>query len=109
MRFTVRDLLWLMFAVALVAGMLWNRQHPPQSPPVVFKGVQVTIQPDGSTTNRTMTEMTETEWLACADPDAMAFFLYYHYKEQDADKKLGLVTCACLRRIWHLLADERSR
>jgi len=53
--------------------------------------------------------MSEQDWLACADPDSMAVFLHYKYIDTNASRKLGLLACACLRRIWVLLADERSR
>jgi hypothetical protein len=59
--------------------------------------------------------MTEAEWRACTDSEEMAGFLYYHFKDQEspwtqhAQRKLALLGCACLRRIWHLLTDERSR
>src|SRR4051812_17679097 len=51
--------------------------------------------------------MREWEWLACTDPDALLEFLRTAGKA--TDRKLRLFTCACLRRIRHLLPDERSR
>jgi hypothetical protein len=49
--------------------------------------------------------MTEAEWLACADPRPMLG----HLRGRVSPRKLRLLTCACCRRVWDLLADERSR
>ena len=50
--------------------------------------------------------MTETEWLAGADPTPMLWSL----KGKASKRKLRLFGCACCRRVWHLLTfDERCR
>jgi hypothetical protein len=49
--------------------------------------------------------MTEAEWLACTDPKPMLEFL----RGRASERKLRLFACACVRRVWHLLADARSR
>jgi hypothetical protein len=49
--------------------------------------------------------MTEQEWLDCADPMMMVDFL----GGKMSNRKMQLLACACCRRIWHLLIDERSR
>lgn len=80
--------------------------------------------------------MTEQEWLACTDPDQMLAhllaqlglgreeapsretFIIRTPEERKAaealavktrDRKLRLFACACCRRIWDVLTDERSR
>jgi len=49
--------------------------------------------------------MTKAKWLACTDPTPMLKVL----RDKASDRKLRLFVCACCRRIWHLLEDERSR
>jgi hypothetical protein len=49
--------------------------------------------------------MTESEWLACTDPDKM---LQYSHKKP-SERKRRLFCCACCRRLWSLLTDQRSR
>lgn len=49
--------------------------------------------------------MTESEWLSCADPQAML----KHIGDDCSPRKLRLFACACARQVWHLLTDERSR
>jgi len=49
--------------------------------------------------------MTEAEWLRSADLAAMLSFL----GDKASHRKFRLFACACVRRSWHLLTDERSR
>src|SRR5207248_10447105 len=51
-----------------------------------------------------VTAMTEAEWLACADPRAMLKFL-----GAVSERKQRLLACACVRRVWHMLPNARSR
>lgn len=62
--------------------------------------------------------MTETEWLTSTDPAKMLEGLRnlrigsgYRGVLSDfvSDRKLRLLACACCRKVWHLLTDERSR
>src|SRR5262245_2367882 len=50
-------------------------------------------------------DMTEQEWLCGTRPVRMLRFLGTRLGE----RKLRLFACACARRVWHLLTDERSR
>jgi hypothetical protein len=50
--------------------------------------------------------MDETQWLGCTDhPYPMLQYL----DDRASDRKLTLFSVACLRRIWDLLTDHRSR
>ncbi len=49
--------------------------------------------------------MTESEWLASPDPDQLFSFL----GGKLTMRKRRLFACACCRRVWPLLTDERSR
>lgn len=49
--------------------------------------------------------MTEQEWLTCTEPQKMLDFL----RGKASDRSLRLFSCACCRRIWHLLSERRGR
>jgi hypothetical protein len=49
--------------------------------------------------------MKEAEWLASIDPEAMLA----HVNRKVTARKLRLFACACVRRAWPLLSNERSR
>src|SRR5579864_8781275 len=50
--------------------------------------------------------MTEAEWLACTKrPDRMLGVC----RSKASDRKLRLFACACARRFWSSLSDDRSR
>jgi hypothetical protein len=50
--------------------------------------------------------MTESEWLECADPDVLLKWLQKSKRHQVSGRKLRLFSCACCRRIWHLLSTS---
>src|SRR5262245_20493576 len=49
--------------------------------------------------------MTEAEWLASTKLDPMLDYL----QGKASDRKWMLFSCACVRRIWRLITDERCR
>jgi hypothetical protein len=49
--------------------------------------------------------MTEQEWLECDDIHAFLDYLV----GRASNRKFRLFGCACCRRIWNLMVDERSR
>lgn len=49
--------------------------------------------------------MFEARWLRCDEPEMMLRYLL----GKTGDRKLRLFACACVRRVWPLLQDERSR
>jgi hypothetical protein len=51
--------------------------------------------------------MTEAEWLACKDPQELLRVLMD--EKRSSVRKWHLFACACARRIWHMLKDERIR
>jgi hypothetical protein len=66
--------------------------------------------------------VTESEWLACAEPARMLEWLtgtpgsgpsrspgLLAPPSPPSDRKLRLFACACARQAWHLLTDPRSR
>jgi serine/threonine protein kinase len=52
--------------------------------------------------------MTESDWLACTNPDQMLSHLY-NLELDSALRKMRLFACACVRQSWASLVDERSR
>jgi hypothetical protein len=51
--------------------------------------------------------MTEEQWLSTRNPGWMVQFV--SESGQGHERRLRLFACACVRRIWHLVLDERSR
>jgi hypothetical protein len=51
--------------------------------------------------------MTEDQWLTCTNPKEMLAFLAD--RRRASERKLRLFSCACCRRVWHALTDERAR
>jgi hypothetical protein len=49
--------------------------------------------------------VTEAEWKSWTDPQQLLVFL----EGTASHRKLRLFSCACCRRVWHLLTDQRSR
>jgi hypothetical protein len=54
-----------------------------------------------------MKPMTESEWLKATNPSNLLRWL--QQQGRLSERKCRLFACACVRRVWHLLVDERSR
>src|SRR5947209_5694308 len=52
-----------------------------------------------------MTIATEQQWLECDDVDELIGYT----EAISTERQRRLFACACCRRIWHLMTDERSR
>ena len=55
--------------------------------------------------------MTESEWLACRDPETMLKYLRqreYESATTISDRRTRLLACACCRKVFHLFKDQRS-
>src|SRR5262245_25044363 len=50
-------------------------------------------------------DMNETAWLGCGDPDALLRCL----RGRVSERKVRLFACACLRRLWTVLPNDRCR
>ena len=48
--------------------------------------------------------MTEAEWLACEDDEALAKIVW----EGASDRKVRLIACGCCRLVWDWLVDDRE-
>jgi hypothetical protein len=56
--------------------------------------------------------MDEERWLACTDPGWLLMHLTRGGRRRERERrrrKLRLYGCACCRRVWRMLPDERSR
>jgi hypothetical protein len=53
--------------------------------------------------------MTESEWQSCRETEAMLDFVLSSSPPRGWERKVRLFSCACVRRVWHLLVDERTR
>jgi hypothetical protein len=54
--------------------------------------------------------VTEAEWLASHDPlEMLAILEPWAADEAISDRQLRLFVCACSRRLWHLLPDQRQK
>lgn len=49
--------------------------------------------------------MTEAEWIAATNP----YDMLMSFPAKWDHRKLWLFGCACLRRVWHLLKDQRCQ
>jgi len=49
--------------------------------------------------------VTEAEWLAATDPEPMLGFL----RGKASERELRLFAVSAVRRVWHLIRDERSK
>ena len=53
--------------------------------------------------------MTEAEWSACVSPERLLDFLTIILSGRASGRRVHLFACGCVRRVWHLLVDERGQ
>ncbi len=55
------------------------------------------------------TSMTEAEWATSSQPGDLLEYLRIRTRGRPDPRRMRLFSCACVRDVWHLLTDERSR
>jgi hypothetical protein len=55
------------------------------------------------------TSMTEAEWAASSQPGDLLEYLRIRTRGRPDPRRTRLFSCACVRGVWHLMPDERSR
>jgi hypothetical protein len=55
------------------------------------------------------TSMTEAQWSASAQPYDLLEYVRIRTRGRSDPRRMRLFSCACVRAVWHLLTDDRSR